>query len=174
SPRAARARRSTEDRLHGSARGMARRTAARLGRRHTGGQSGRPARFRGCRSCVAGIPARRGSPRAWPVDIVAVQGMADGMERVNSEQTPVSGRPRMAQTVRLGLRRLYRELMPLLYARTNFKVFLERSFQSLDRRTAAILCSTNVLPGMMRAVPLRAPFGRSMLVVSPHQDDDII
>jgi len=80
----------------------------------------------------------------------------------------------MAQTVRLGLRRLYRALMPLLYARTNFKPFIERSFQSLDRRTAAILCSTNVLPGMMRAVPVRAPFGRSMLVVAPHQDDEII
>jgi LmbE family N-acetylglucosaminyl deacetylase len=80
----------------------------------------------------------------------------------------------MIRVLRNGARRLYRELMPLLYARTNYKLFLQRSFASLDRRAAAILCSTNVLPGLIRPVPIRAPFGKSMLVVAPHQDDEII
>lgn len=80
----------------------------------------------------------------------------------------------MIGILRNGARRLYRELMPLLYGRTNYKLFLQRSFGSLDRRAAAILCSTNVLPGFIRPVPIRAPFGRSMLVVAPHQDDEII
>lgn len=76
--------------------------------------------------------------------------------------------------MRNALRRLYRELMPLLYGRTNYKLFLQRSLETLDTRVAAILCSTNVLPGMVRPVPIRPPFGRSMLVVAPHQDDEII
>ncbi|MFC1660043.1 PIG-L deacetylase family protein [Gemmatimonadota bacterium] len=76
--------------------------------------------------------------------------------------------------LRDALRRLYRELIPLLYGRTNYKLFLQRSFESLDRRVAAILCSTNVLPALVKPVPIKAPFGRSMLVVAPHQDDEII
>ena len=76
--------------------------------------------------------------------------------------------------MRNALRRLYRELMPLLYGRANFKLFLQRSLDTLDTRTAAILCSTNVLPGMIRPVAIRAPFGESMLVVAPHQDDEIV
>jgi LmbE family N-acetylglucosaminyl deacetylase len=80
----------------------------------------------------------------------------------------------MTIVMRNALRRLYRELMPFIYARTNFKLFLGRSLETLDNRVAAILCSTNVLPGLMRAVPLKAPFGASMLVVAPHQDDEII
>ena len=76
--------------------------------------------------------------------------------------------------MRNALRRLYRELMPLLYGRSNYKLFLSRSLETLDSRVAAILCSTNVLPGLIRPVPIKAPFGRSMLVVAPHQDDEII
>jgi LmbE family N-acetylglucosaminyl deacetylase len=72
------------------------------------------------------------------------------------------------------LRRAYRTLVPLLYSRSNYKLFLARSIESLDARTAAILCSTNVLPAVVQPVPIRAPFGRSMLVVAPHQDDEII
>jgi LmbE family N-acetylglucosaminyl deacetylase len=64
--------------------------------------------------------------------------------------------------------------MPLLYGRTNYKLFLHRTFGSLDRRTAAILGATNVLPAFLKPVPIKAPFGRSMLVVAPHQDDEII
>lgn len=76
--------------------------------------------------------------------------------------------------VRALVRRFYRELMPLLYGRTNYKLFLKRSFESLDARHAAVVCATNVLPGVIRPVPITAPFGRSMLVVAPHQDDEVI
>ena len=76
--------------------------------------------------------------------------------------------------MRSAIRRLYRELIPLLYGRTNYKLFLQRTFESLDRRTAAILGATNVLPGFIRPIPIMAPFGKSMLVVAPHQDDEII
>jgi N-acetylglucosamine malate deacetylase 1 len=90
------------------------------------------------------------------------------------ETNPVVPEHGVRQVVRNAVRRLYRELMPLLYGKSNYKLFLQRSFLSLDRRTAAILCSSNVLPGMIRPVPISAPFGKSMLVVAPHQDDELI
>lgn len=90
---------------------------------------------------------------------------------MSSDRSPRSG---VRHVVRNGVRRLYRELMPLLYGRSNYKLFLQRTFHTLDRRTSAILCSTNVLPGIIRPVPITAPFGRSMLVVAPHHDDEII
>jgi LmbE family N-acetylglucosaminyl deacetylase len=72
------------------------------------------------------------------------------------------------------IRRIYREAIPLVYARSNYKLFLQRSFENLDARIAATLCATNTFSGYIRPVPISAPFGRSMLVVAPHQDDEII
>lgn len=71
-------------------------------------------------------------------------------------------------------RRLYRELMPWLYARRNYKLFLQRSFESLEFRHQATVCAGNALAGFIRPIPLTPPFGRSMLVVAPHQDDEVI
>ncbi len=76
--------------------------------------------------------------------------------------------------LRNALRRLYRELIPLLYGRSNYKMFLQRTFEALDRRSAAILGVMNVLPAFIKPIPVKAPFGKSMLVVAPHHDDEII
>jgi len=71
-------------------------------------------------------------------------------------------------------RRAYRAIWPLLYARSNYKLFLQRTFESLDLRLTATLAATNALSGIVNPVPIRAPFGKSMLVVAPHQDDEMI
>lgn len=71
-------------------------------------------------------------------------------------------------------RRIYRESISLVGSRKRYRFFLQRTFESLDRRTLAILCSTNVLPAFIRPIQIRAPFGHSVLVVAPHQDDEII
>ncbi len=76
--------------------------------------------------------------------------------------------------IRNYVRRFYRELMPLLYGRTNYKLFMTRTFRTLDERIRSILCASNVLPSIIRPIPIKAPFGKSMLVVAPHQDDEII
>lgn len=76
--------------------------------------------------------------------------------------------------VRNVARRIYRESISLLGSRKRYRFFLQRTFESLDRRTLAILCSTNVLPAFIKPIPIKAPFGRSVLVVAPHQDDEII
>jgi LmbE family N-acetylglucosaminyl deacetylase len=65
-------------------------------------------------------------------------------------------------------------LIPFLYARSNYKIFLIKSFEQLDQRIRALICATDVIPTIVRAIPIKAPFGKSMLVVAPHQDDEII
>jgi N-acetylglucosamine malate deacetylase 1 len=77
-------------------------------------------------------------------------------------------------SLRALMRRAYREMLPFVYARTNYKLFLQRTFEALDRRVLATICATNVLPAFVRPIPIKAPFGNRMLVVAPHQDDEII
>lgn len=72
------------------------------------------------------------------------------------------------------LRTAYRAAIPFIYARTNYKMFLQRSFTELDDATRSLICATDVLSNVVRPVPITAPFGKSMLVVAPHQDDEII
>jgi LmbE family N-acetylglucosaminyl deacetylase len=72
------------------------------------------------------------------------------------------------------MRRLYRELVPVIYGRSKYKLFMHSTFAALDERTRSILCATNVLPTIFKPVPIKAPFGKSMLVIAPHQDDEII
>jgi len=71
-------------------------------------------------------------------------------------------------------RRGYRTLLPLLYARANFKLFLKMSFTDLDRRVRQLASVSDYFGSSLRPIPIQAPFGRSMLVVAPHQDDEAI
>ena len=68
----------------------------------------------------------------------------------------------------------YRALLPLVYARTNFKLFLKTSLTDLDARLQQLAASSDYFSSTMRPIPIQAPFGRSMLVVAPHQDDEAI
>jgi LmbE family N-acetylglucosaminyl deacetylase len=76
--------------------------------------------------------------------------------------------------IREYLRRSYRSLLPLLYARTNFKLFLKTTFADMDVRVQQLASLTDYFSNSVRSIPIRAPFGRSMLVVAPHQDDEAI
>lgn len=76
--------------------------------------------------------------------------------------------------IREALQRGYRTLLPLLYARTNFKLFLTTTFTNLDSRNQQLAAVSDYFSSSIRAIPIRAPFGRSMLVVAPHQDDETI
>jgi LmbE family N-acetylglucosaminyl deacetylase len=68
----------------------------------------------------------------------------------------------------------YRSLLPLVYARTNFKLFLRTSFTDLDGRLQQLAATSDYFSSTLRPIPIQAPFGRSMLVVAPHQDDESI
>jgi N-acetylglucosamine malate deacetylase 1 len=76
--------------------------------------------------------------------------------------------------IRESLRQGYRTLLPLLYARTNFKLFLKTSFTELDFRLQQLAAGSDYFSGFIRPIPIQAPFGRSVLVVAPHQDDETI
>ncbi len=76
--------------------------------------------------------------------------------------------------IREYLRRGYRSLLPLLYARSNFKLFLKTSLTDVDVRVRQLTAVADYFSSSIRPIPILAPFGRSMLVVAPHQDDEAI
>lgn len=72
------------------------------------------------------------------------------------------------------LRRLYRVAVPLLYGRSRFKLFLNASIGDVELRMLALASMTDYFSTFVRPLPVRAPFGKSMLVIAPHQDDEAI
>jgi LmbE family N-acetylglucosaminyl deacetylase len=76
--------------------------------------------------------------------------------------------------IRSWLRRLYRVAIPLLSGRKQFKLFLNSTLGDVDRRMLALASATDYFAGFVRPVPIKAPFGKSMLILAPHQDDEAI
>lgn len=76
--------------------------------------------------------------------------------------------------IRLYLRRLYRLAVPLLSGRKQFKLFLNATLGDVDRRMLALASVTDYFAGFVRPLPIKAPFGKSMLILAPHQDDEAI
>jgi LmbE family N-acetylglucosaminyl deacetylase len=72
------------------------------------------------------------------------------------------------------LRQIYRNALPLLYARSQFKLFLKAGLGDIDLRVQALAAQTDYFANFVRAIPIRAPFGKSMVVIAPHQDDEAI
>lgn len=71
-------------------------------------------------------------------------------------------------------RELYRLGYPLLFSRSQFKLFLKTSLQDIDLRMLALASATDYFSNFVRPVPITAPFGRSALIIAPHQDDETI
>jgi N-acetylglucosamine malate deacetylase 1 len=76
--------------------------------------------------------------------------------------------------IRNYLRRLYRTAIPLRYGRTQFRLFLKALLGTVDLRMLALASETDYFSDFVRAIPIRAPFGNSVLVLAPHQDDEAI
>ena len=76
--------------------------------------------------------------------------------------------------IRNYLRQIYRTVLPLLYARSQFKLFLKAGLGEIDLRMLALASTTDYFSNFVRAIPIRAPFGKSMVVIAPHQDDEAI
>lgn len=75
---------------------------------------------------------------------------------------------------RIYLRRLYRVAIPLLIGRKQFKLFLGATLGDIDLRMLALASVTDYFTAFVRPVRVKPPFGKSMLVVAPHQDDEAI
>ena len=71
-------------------------------------------------------------------------------------------------------RQAYRTLLPFLYSRRKFKLFLKAALGDIDLRAQTLASLTDYFSNFVRPIPIRAPFGKSMLVVAPHQDDETI
>jgi N-acetylglucosamine malate deacetylase 1 len=76
--------------------------------------------------------------------------------------------------VRNYVRRLYRLLFPFIFSRSQYKLFMNTAVATIDLRMQALASATDYFSGFLRAIPIKAPFGKSMLVVAPHQDDETI
>jgi LmbE family N-acetylglucosaminyl deacetylase len=92
---------------------------------------------------------------------------------VDNLSSPVRTAPEY-KLMRDYLRRLYRFLLPLLYGRSRFKLFLSATFGDIQLRMLSLASVTDYFSAFVRPVVVKAPFGKSMLVVAPHQDDEAI
>lgn len=72
------------------------------------------------------------------------------------------------------VRRIYRTLIPWLWAKKNYKFFVNSSLFNLDRKTQAVFLATNTLGYFIKPIRVRPPFGRRCLIIAPHSDDEVI
>lgn len=72
------------------------------------------------------------------------------------------------------IRKAYRTLLPLIYAKTNYKMFLKCTFDEIDDTLSELACTTDVFSKFLKPVSIKAPFGNTMMVIAPHHDDEII
>lgn len=76
--------------------------------------------------------------------------------------------------LRLSLRRLYRLAIPFFGGRKQFKLFMNTTLGDIDLRMLSLASSVDYFAAFVRPVVVKAPFGKSMLVIAPHQDDEAI
>ena len=67
--------------------------------------------------------------------------------------------------IREVLQRAYRVFLPLIYSRVNFKLFLKTTLTELDSHSRRLAAVSDYFSNYIRPIPIRAPFGRSMLVI---------
>lgn len=72
------------------------------------------------------------------------------------------------------LRKTAYRLTQIAYAKRNYKLLMNASFRELNSRTQALAAATNFFSTIVRPIAVQAPFGNSMLVIAPHQDDEVI
>lgn len=72
------------------------------------------------------------------------------------------------------IRTAYRSALEYAYAGRNYKLLLREGLNSLNRRTLELGAVLDHFGPTVRPIRIREPFGETMLVIAPHQDDEII
>lgn len=72
------------------------------------------------------------------------------------------------------LRTAYRAALQRLYARARYKLVMQESLPALDARSRRLAALSDHFVVTVRPIAIQAPFGKSLLVVAPHQDDETI
>jgi LmbE family N-acetylglucosaminyl deacetylase len=80
----------------------------------------------------------------------------------------------VSSMIRDYLRRIYRTALPLLYSRSHYKLFLKAGLGDINVRMLTLASVTDYFSNFVRPIRIRAPFGKSVLVIAPHQDDEAI
>lgn len=65
-------------------------------------------------------------------------------------------------------------LLQVFLSKRKFKLLLKTTLEGLDIRVQALASLTDFYSTVVSPIPIGAPFGKSMLVVAPHQDDEAI
>jgi len=76
--------------------------------------------------------------------------------------------------IRQYLRSLYRLIIPLLHSRKHFKLLLNAVLGDVSLRVLTLASEADYFASFVRPVVIKAPFGKSVLVIAPHQDDEAI
>jgi len=71
-------------------------------------------------------------------------------------------------------RRFYRVMIPYLYSKKDYKIFLFGGLAQMDKTTRAVMTAMDIFSSIIKPIPIKAPFGKSVLIIAPHQDDEII
>ena len=72
------------------------------------------------------------------------------------------------------IRTAYRSALDYAYASRDYQLLLREGITSLNRRTLELGAALDHFGTTVRPIQIRAPFGNEMLVLAPHQDDEII
>lgn len=76
--------------------------------------------------------------------------------------------------IREALRTGFRAGLRWIYAKRDYKLFLREALPETMLRTLRLASLTDHFAVSVRPISIRAPFGRSVVVVAPHQDDEAI
>jgi N-acetylglucosamine malate deacetylase 1 len=71
-------------------------------------------------------------------------------------------------------RRLYHFGISFLLSRRRFKLFLAAGIANLSDQMRTLAAVTDYFSRFLRPVVVKPPFGNSVLVLAPHQDDEAI
>lgn len=81
---------------------------------------------------------------------------------------------RVSVVLRHYLRQAADRATQIIYARRKFKLLMRTNFRDINLRLQAVAAASNFFSTAIRPVVISAPFGKSMLVIAPHQDDEVI
>lgn len=71
-------------------------------------------------------------------------------------------------------KRFYNIVMPYLYAKRNYKFFLRSTLNAIDDRARKFAIAANAFSKAIVPILVKPPFGDRMLIIAPHQDDEMI
>lgn len=77
-------------------------------------------------------------------------------------------------SIRNYLKQLQQLAITIGFSRSRYRFFLKSAITSLDEKCRRLIAATDYYGTDLKPVVISAPFGTSMLVLAPHQDDEAI